>query len=60
MKIIHLYEVKLVNGEIYRGEVVLRNKQGLYLRSNKNRMIYISYHSIMVMRDLGWRKLNRR
>jgi len=56
-KTIHLYEIKLLDGTIHRGEIVNRDKDGIHLDLLTNQKIYFNNNAIMLIRDLGWKKV---
>lgn len=57
MKRIHLYEVKLINGQIYRGEIIQRNDTAIWIRLTNKQTIRLSIKDIMSIKDLGWQKI---
>ena len=59
MKIAHIYEVKLIDGQIYRGEIVYKDDKVIRLRLANGKTICLSLHGIMLIKDLGWQKLKR-
>lgn len=59
MKKIHLYEVKLINGQIYRGEIIQRNDTTVWMRLTNKQTIRLSIKGIMLIKDLGWQNLRR-
>jgi len=56
VKKIHLYEVKLIDGRFYWGEILYKNEKGIRLRLANKQIIRLSYEEIMVIKDLGWKK----
>ena len=57
MKKIHLYEVKLINGQIYRGEIIQRDDKTVWIRLINKQTIRLSIRGIMLIEDLGWQKV---
>ena len=55
MKKIHLYEVKLINGTIHRGEIPDSNNKAVWLRLENGQKIRLSKNDIVQIRDLGWK-----
>ena len=53
MKRIHLYQVKLKNGQIYRGEIIQRNDKAVWMRIANKQTIRLSINGIMSIKDLG-------
>ena len=56
MKRIHLYEIKLINGQIYRGEIIQRNDKTVWMRLTNKQAIHLSIKGVMLIKDLGWRE----
>ena len=59
MKTVHLYEIKLMDNHIYRGEIVYRDDKTIRLRLANEQTICITLHGIMLIKDLGWRKIKK-
>jgi len=49
----HLYEVKLINGQIYRGEIIQRNDKTVWMRLTNKQTIRLSINGVMLIKDLG-------
>ncbi|HEX7320592.1 MAG TPA: hypothetical protein VF399_09595 [bacterium] len=59
MKSLHLYEVKLIDGTLYRGEIPYRDDKMIIMRSGsvEQNKIRLYYSGIVSIRELGWRKV---
>jgi len=57
VKKVHLYEIKLVDNTVYRGEIAYRNEKMVILRLADKQTIRLFTNGIVSMRDLGWKKL---
>jgi hypothetical protein len=59
MKSFHLYEVKMLDGSRYRGEIVYKDDKMLVLntrgKSDKTRM-RLFFNSIISVLELGWQR----
>ena len=59
MKVLHLYEVKMLDGTRYRGEIAYRDKQKVVLKT-RNRFpqqkVRIYNNGIQSIRDVGFKK----
>jgi len=53
---VHLYEVKLKDGTIYRGEIIQSNNRVVWLRLLKGEKIRLSKNNIILIKNLGWQK----
>ncbi len=59
MKSCHLYEVSMVDGRCYRGEIAYRDDKMIVLKVRNSAIehkLRLFYHSIMSIHDLGWQK----
>ncbi len=57
MKILHLYEVKLLDGTSYRGEIAYKDEQKIVLRQRLPEQKLRIYNSgIQSIHELGWQK----
>ena len=59
MKSIHLYEVKLLDGSRYQGEIAYRDDKMVVLRLNHGstrQKLRLFYNGIISIRELGWRR----
>jgi hypothetical protein len=59
MRIVQTYEVKMLDGTKYQGEITYRDKRMVVLKlpshlSNKKLRLY--NHGILSIRELGWKK----
>ncbi|MGB3478682.1 MAG: hypothetical protein WBB67_05935 [bacterium] len=54
---VHLYEVKLTNGTVYRGEIVQHDNTTVWLRFINKETIRLSINGIMVIKDSGWEEV---
>lgn len=57
MKKVSLYGVKLINGQIYRGEIIQKNDKAVWLRLPTKQTIRLSNAGIIVIKDLGWQEV---
>jgi len=60
MKKCHLYEVTLVDGKVYCGEILSKNGKVLWLKLKSSEKIRINNEAVMVMKDLGWQKVYKK
>jgi len=59
MKLLHLYEVKMLDGTRYRGEIIHKDNRMLVLKIGNNstaQKMRLFYSSIISVRELGWQK----
>lgn len=59
MKSLHLYEVKLIDGSQYRGEITYRDDKMLVLRlrnQTSQEKLRLFYNGILSIRELGWQR----
>ena len=59
MKSLHLYEVKLIDGSQYQGEIAYRDDKMLVLclrRQTHREKLRLFYNGILSIRELGWRR----
>ncbi|MEO0123650.1 MAG: hypothetical protein ABIL69_06575 [candidate division WOR-3 bacterium] len=60
---VHLYEIKMIDGSKYRGEIAYRDdkmivlKLANYDRSEFGSKIKLFYNGIMSIQELGWCKI---
>ncbi len=60
---VHLYEIKMIDGTRYRGEIAYRDdkmivlKLANYDRAEFGSRIKLFYNGIMSIQELGWRKI---
>lgn len=60
MKAMHLYEVKLMDGTRYQGEIAYKDDKMIVLRLRQNRMeqkMRLFYNGILSIRELGWQRV---
>jgi len=63
MKTLHLYEVKLIDGRRYRGEIAYKDDKMLVLRLKKKtamQKLRLFYNGIISIQELGWQKCGLR
>lgn len=62
MKKVHLFEIKMLDGSKYRGEIVYRDDKMLVLRINglkdseSGGKVRLFLNGIMSIREIGWKK----
>jgi hypothetical protein len=59
MKVLHLYEVKLLDGTRYRGEIAYKDNQKVVLKTRQRfpqQKVRIFNSGIQSIRDVGWKK----
>lgn len=59
MKSIHLYEVKLLDGTRYLGEITYRDERMVVLRIKQKPLeqkLHLFYNGILSIRELGWQR----
>lgn len=59
MKILHLYEIKMVDGTRYQGEIACRDKKMVVLRQRRHpveQKLRLYYNGILSIRELGWQR----
>jgi hypothetical protein len=60
MKVLHLYEVKLLNGSRYQGEIAYKDQEKLVLRLRHRfpqQKVRILNKGISSIQELGWKKV---
>jgi len=60
MKISQLYEVKLIDGSEYRGEITYRDDKMVILKAREESnecKLRLFYHGIISIKDLGWQRV---
>jgi len=59
MKSVHLYEVKLIDGTLYRCEIPYRDDKMIIIRSAswEREKVRLYYNGILSIRELGWTKV---
>jgi|UniRef100_A0A7V3VUU9 hypothetical protein len=57
---VHLYEIKMLDGSRYRGEIAYKDDKMIVLRLNKkgesSARIRLFYNGIMSIQELGWQR----
>ena len=59
MKVLHLYEVKMLDGTRYRGEIAYRDDQKVVIKTRNRfpqRKVRIYNNGIQSIRDVGFKK----
>lgn len=59
MKASQQYEIKLIDGSEYRGEITYKDDKMVILRlaqNDQNRKLRLYYHGIISIKDLGWQR----
>ena len=59
MKSLHLYEVKLIDGSQFKGEITYRDDKMLVLRLRRHssrEKLRLFYNGILSIRELGWQR----
>jgi hypothetical protein len=59
MKSLHLYEVKLLDGSQYKGEITYQDNKMLILRlqqQSSREKLRLFYNGILSIRELGWQR----
>ncbi len=59
---IHLYEIKMIDGSRYRGEIAYRDDKMIVLKlincdTGFGSRIKLFYNGIMSIQELGWRRV---
>ncbi len=57
MKKIHMYEVKLIDGTVHRGEIVYRDDKTIRIKLRNKEIILVSRDGILLIKDLGWKTI---
>jgi hypothetical protein len=59
-KVSQLYEVKLIDGSRYRGEITYRDDKMVVLKTREKsseHKLRLFYHGIISIKDLGWQRV---
>jgi hypothetical protein len=59
MKVLHLYQVKMLDGSQYRGEIAYRDDEKIVLKlrhRSPEQKLRLFKNSIASVRELGWHK----
>ncbi|UCG90866.1 MAG: hypothetical protein JSV97_07185 [candidate division WOR-3 bacterium] len=59
MKKVHLYEAKLIDGTVHRGEIVYKDDETIIFKLDNKETIRLSRDGIMLIKDLGWQKVKK-
>lgn len=55
MKTLHVYEVRLLDGTRYRGEIVYKDDRKVVLRQQSpEQKLYLYHNGIVSIKELGW------
>jgi hypothetical protein len=60
MKISQLYEIKLIDGSQYRGEITYKDDKMVVLKAHEKSYEYkmrLFYNGIISIKDLGWQRV---
>ena len=60
MRSLHMYEVKLLDGTRYKGEIAYRDEKMVVLRLRQRmpeQKLRLFYNGILSIRELGWQKM---
>ncbi|MGQ9465759.1 MAG: hypothetical protein ACUVQ4_08680 [bacterium] len=61
---VHLYEIKMIDGSKYRGEIAYKDEQMIILRTNTGagrtarlfNKVRLFYNGIISIQELGWQR----
>ena len=59
MKVSQQYEIKLIDGSHYRGEIAYKDDKMVVLRlhqDDEDRKLRLYYNGIISIKDLGWQR----
>lgn len=59
MKKVHMFEVQLIDGTVHSGEIVYKDNTTIILKLKNKRTISLSKDGIMLIKDLGWKKMKK-
>lgn len=60
MKLAQQYEIKLIDGSRYEGEIAYKDDKMVVLRihhDDENRKLRLYFNGIISIRDLGWQRV---
>jgi hypothetical protein len=57
MRKVHIYEVRLIDGTVHKGEIIYRDDNTIRIRLRNKEVVLVSRDGIMLMKDLGWRTI---
>lgn len=55
MRKAHIYEVRLIDGTVHKGEIVYRDDKSIRIKLRNKEIVLVSRDGILLMKDLGWR-----
>ncbi|MGD8979755.1 MAG: hypothetical protein PVH23_06765 [candidate division WOR-3 bacterium] len=55
MRKVHIYEVRLIDGTVHKGEIVYRDDKTIRIKLRNKDIVLVSRDGILLMKDLGWR-----
>jgi hypothetical protein len=55
MRKVHVYEVRLIDGTVHRGEIVHRDDKTIRIKLKNREIVLVSRDGILLMKDLGWK-----
>ena len=50
-----MYEVRLMDGTVHRGEIVYRDDKAIRIKLRNKEIVLVSRDGILLMKDLGWK-----
>lgn len=50
-----MYEVRLIDGTVHRGEIVYRDNKTIRTKLKNREVVLVSRDGILLMKDLGWK-----
>lgn len=59
MRSLHIYEIKLLDGTRYKGEIAYRDEKMVVLRlrqRSREQKLRLFYNGILSIRELGWQR----
>lgn len=58
MKKAHIYEVRLIDGTVHKGEIVYRDDKTIRIKLRNKEVVLVSRDGILLMKDLGWKTIS--
>ena len=55
MRKAHIYEVRLIDGTVHKGEIVYRDDKTIRIKLRNKEIVLVARDGILLMKDLGWR-----
>ena len=52
---VHIYEIRLIDGTVHRGEIVYRDNKTIRIKLKNREVVLVSRDGILLMKDLGWK-----